>query len=298
MNIKKIVYGVVLCLGVFIIVLFDMKKERTWYDFFKGLPPKESKLFEPSGPLSVTQETNERIKNRGKSKSDQERCTLFQDMLKTVQKKEEVSKVEPVVVQPDPIKPPKKVTVTPKKVVKKTKKLEKKLVSPVEPNYFPGYIEIKGSKKSKDCVSNSYISGCLYGTQSLKHGRTIIILVKEPFTYQGKKIPKGALLYGVVAFGKERVLSKLETAVFGKTTLEVCIALYDSDYTLGLLVENLYPFLDNARDKLLSKAATSSSNSWIQEISSNAIDALKSMKKEPKVTLENRRKVLLKPIKK
>jgi len=93
-------------------------------------------------------------------------------------------------------------------------------------------------------------------------------------------------------------LSKLETAVFGKNTLEVSIALYDADYTLGLLVENLHPFLDNAQDNLLSKAASSSSNSWIQEISSSAVDALKSIKKEPKVTLENRRKVLLKLIKK
>ncbi len=218
-------------------------------------------------------------------------------MLQTVQKKEEVAKVDPVVVQPEPVKESKKVKVTPKKVVKKTKIVEKQIVSTVEPNYFPGYVEIKGSKKSKDCLSTSFISGCLYGTQKLKHGRSIIILVKEAFTYQGKKIPKGALLYGVVAFGKERVLSKLETVVFGKTTLEVSIALYDVDYTLGLLVENLYPFIDSAQDKLLSKAASSSSNSWIQEISSSAIDALKAMKKEPKVTLENRRKVLLKPIK-
>lgn len=302
---KQIIFGFLGLLGASILVLKDIKKEKSWHDFFKPLPPKESKLLEKSGPLAITKETNQRIKGSGRFQSEEVRCTLFEDMSKSIKKEEEEPKVTPepvdqtAKVQPEPVKSPEKVTIKPKKVIQKVQKLKKEVPVPKEEkDYFPVSFERKGRKKDINQVSNSYISGCLYGTQELKHGRSITIVVREPFIYQGKEIPKGALLYGVVAFGKERVLSKLETAVFGKTTLEISIALYDADYTIGLLVENLHPFLDSAQDKLLSKAASSGSNSWIKEISSSAVDALKSIKKEPKVTLENRRKVLLKPIKK
>ncbi|WP_439099493.1 conjugative transposon protein TraM [Candidatus Cardinium hertigii] len=52
------------------------------------------------------------------------------------------------------------------------------------------------------CLHKRYV----YGTQELKHGRSIKIGVKEAFADKGQEIPKGALLYGIVAFGKESVL--------------------------------------------------------------------------------------------
>ncbi|TSJ80128.1 conjugative transposon protein TraM [Cardinium endosymbiont of Dermatophagoides farinae] len=106
-------------------------------------------------------------------------------------------------------------------------------------------------------VKNRFAAGYVYGTQELKHGRSIKIRVKEAFAYKGQEIPKGAFLYGIVAFGKERILSKLETAEFGKNVVPVAIGLYDSDYMIGLLVENLHPFIDQAQNKLLSRAASS-----------------------------------------
>ncbi|TSJ81138.1 MAG: conjugative transposon protein TraM [Candidatus Cardinium sp.] len=166
-----------------------------------------------------------------------------------------------------------------------------------EKNYFPISFERKGRKRNIK-VKNSFAAGYVYGTQELKHGRSIKIGVKEAFTYKGQEIPKGAFLYGIVAFGKERILAKLETAEFGKNVIPVAIGLYDSDYMIGLLVENLHPFIDQAQNKLLSRAASSSSNSWIREISGVVVDGIKSVKNEQKITIENRRKVFLKPIEK
>lgn len=290
MDKKQLSFGLIGLLAFSWVVLRDIKKEKTWHDFFVAPSPKPCKLLEKAEPLSITKETNQRIKGSGRFQSEQVRCSLFEDMAKNINQEEKVSKVEP-----EPVKAPEKVTTKPKKVVQKVNKI----VSPPNhvKNYFPVSFERKGRKKALK-AKNSFISGYVYGTQELRHGRSIKICVKESFIYKGQEIPKGSFLYGVVAFGKERVLSKLETAEFGKNAIPVAIGLYDSDYTIGLLVENLHPFLDNAQDKLLSKAASSSSNSWIKEISSTAVDALKSLKKEPKVIIENRRKVLLKPIEK
>ncbi|WP_420888382.1 conjugative transposon protein TraM [Cardinium endosymbiont of Dermatophagoides farinae] len=122
-------------------------------------------------------------------------------------------------------------------------------------------------------------------------------MLKKLFLTKVKRYQK-VHFYGIVAFGKERVFSKLETAEFGKNAIPVAIGLYDSDYMVGLLAENLHPFIDQAQNKLLSSAASSSSHSWIREISRMVADGIKSVKNEQKVTIENRRKVLLKPIEK
>lgn len=272
------------------VILRDVRKVNHWHNFFVAPPSKPCKLLEKPDPLSVTKETNQRIK--GRFQSDQVRCSLFEDMAKNINK-EDLSDFPKV--QTEPVKEPKPVTIKPKKVVQKTKHI----VPPPkqEKNYFPVAFERKGRKRNIK-VKNSFSVGYVYGTQELKHGRSIKVCVKEAFFYKGQEIPKGAFLYGIVAFGKERILSKLETAEFGKNVIPVAIGLYDSDYMIGLLVENLYPFIDQAKNKLLSRAASSSSNAWLREISGVVVDGIKSCKNEQKITIENRRKVFLKPIEK
>ncbi|TSJ80152.1 MAG: conjugative transposon protein TraM (plasmid) [Candidatus Cardinium sp.] len=288
MDKKKLGFGLAGLLVIAWIILRDVRKTKSWHEFFVAPPPKTCKLLEKSEPLSITKETNQRIKGVGRFQSAQVGCSLFEDMAKNINK--EVSTGEP-----EPVKEPEKVSVKPKKVVQKLKKI----VHPQkqEKNYFPVAFERKGRKRNIK-VKNSFAAGYVYGTQELKHGRSIKIRVKEAFSYKGQEIPKGAFLYGIVAFGKERILSKLETAEFGKNVIPVAIGLYDSDYMIGLLVENLHPFIDQAQNKLLSKAASSGSNSWIREISGVVVDGIKSVKNEQKITIENRRKVFLQPIEK
>ncbi|TSJ80143.1 MAG: conjugative transposon protein TraM (plasmid) [Candidatus Cardinium sp.] len=286
MDKKKLGFGLAGLLVISWIILRDVRKTKSWHEFFVAPPPKPCKLLEKAEPLSVTKETNQRMK--GRYQSEQVGCSLFEDMAKNIN--QEVSKGEP-----EPVKEPEKVSVKLKKVVQKLKKI----VHPQkqEKNYFPVSFERKGRKKNIK-VKNSFSVGYVYGTQELKHGRSIKICVKEAFTYKGQEIHKGAFLYGIVAFGKERILSKLEIAEFGKNVVPVAIGLYDSDYMIGLLVENLHPFIDQAQNKLLSKAASSGSNSWIREISGIVVDGIKSVKNEQKITIDNRRKVFLKPIEK
>ena len=269
-----------------------MRKTKSWHDFFVAPPAKAGKLLEKSEPLAITKETNQRIKGVNQTKKKKVRFSLFEDMLSNVQKadQEEVPSVKTEPAISKAVQPTKKIIVRP--IVKKEAK-----ISTPEKNYFPVSFERKGRKRNIK-VKNSFAAGYIYGTQELKHGRSIKIRVKESFAYKGQEIPKGAFLYGIVAFGKERVLSKLETAEFGKNAVPVAIGLYDSDYMIGLLVENLHPFIDQAQNKLLSRAASSSSKSWINEISGAVVDGIKSMKNEQKITIENRRKVLLKPIEK
>lgn len=295
MDKKQLSFGLAGLL-VFIWVVFrDVGKTKHWHDFFVAPPPKPCKLLEKEAPLSITKETNQRIKGVGRLQSEQVRCSLFADMAKNINQASDVAKLQPEPAIAEPVKEPKQVAIKPKKVVQKVNKAVDSVKQ--EKNYFPVSFERKGRKRHIK-VKNSFASGYVYGTQELKHGRSIKIGVKEAFVYKGQEIPKGALLYVIVAFGKERVLAKLETAEFGKNAIPVVVGLYDSDYMLGLLVENLHPFIDQAQNKLLSRAASSSSHSWINEISGVVVDGIKSMKNEQKVTIENRRKVLLKPIEK
>lgn len=293
MDKKQLSFGLAGLLVIAWVVLRDVRKIKSWHDFFVAPPRKPCKLLEKSDPLSITKETNQRIKGAGRFQSGKEHCSLFEDMAKNINK--DISTVKLKSVVPEPIKKVEPVTVNLKKVIQKFKKI---VHSPKqEKNYFPVSFERKGRKKALK-VHNSFISGYVYGTQELKHGRSIKIRVKEAFDYKGQEIPKGAFLYGIVAFGKERILAKLETAEFGKNVLPVAIGLYDSDYMIGLLAENLHPFIDQAQSKLLNRAASSSSNSWIREISGVVVDGIKSVKNEQKITIENRRKVFLKPIEK
>lgn len=290
MDKKQLGFGLAGLLVFIWVVLRDVRKTKSWHDFFAAPPPKPCKLLEKAEPLSITKETNQRIKGVGRVQSEQVGCSLFEDMAKNINREEDVSKVES-----EPVKEPKKVSVKPKKVVQKVKKIVH--TQKQEKNYFPISFERKGRKRNIK-VKNSFAAGYVYGTQELKHGRSIKIRVKEAFTYKGQEIPKGAFLYGIVAFGKERILAKLETAEFGKNVIPVAIGLYDSDYMIGLLVENLHPFIDQAQNKLLSRAASSSSNSWLREISKVVVYGIKSVKNEQKITIDNRRKVFLKPIEK
>ena len=290
MDKKQLGFGLAGLLVIAWVILRDVRKIKSWHDFFVAPPPKPCKLLEKAEPLSVTKETNQRIKGVGRVQSEQVGCSLFEDMAKNINRDEDVAKVAP-----EPVKEPEKVSVKPKKVVQRINKVI--LPQKQEKNYFPVAFERKGRKRNIK-VKNSFAAGYVYGTQELKHGRSIKIRVKEAFTYKGQEIPKGAFLYGIVAFGKERILSKLETAEFGKNVIPVAIGLYDSDYMIGLLVENLHPFIDQAQNKLLSKAASSGSNSWIREISGVVVDGIKSVKNEQKITIDNRRKIFLKPIEK
>ncbi|MCT4697355.1 conjugative transposon protein TraM [Candidatus Cardinium sp. TP] len=290
MDKKQLGFGLAGLLVISWVILRDVRKTKRWHDFFVAPPPKTCKLLEKAEPLSITKETNQRIKGVSRMQSEQVGCSLFEDMAKNINREEDVTKVEP-----EPVKKPEPVTVKPKKVVQKTKKM---VLSPKqEENYFPVAFERKGRKRNIK-VKNRFAAGYVYGTQELKHGRSIKIRVKEAFAYKGQEIPKGAFLYGIVAFGKERILSKLETAEFGKNVIPVAVGLYDSDYMIGLLVENLHPFIDQAQNKLLSRAAGSGSNSWIREISGVVVDGIKSVKNEQKITIDNRRKVFLQPIEK
>lgn len=288
MDKKQLGFGLAGLLVIAWVILRDVRKTNSWHDFFVAPPPKTCKLLEKAEPLSITKETNQRIKGVGGMKSEKVGCSLFEDMAKNIH--QDVS-----IVEPGPVKESEKVSVKPKKVVQKVHRA----VTPQkqEKNYFPVSFERKGRKRNIK-VKNSFAAGYVYGTQELKHGRSIKICVKESFAYKGQEIPKGAFLYGIVAFGKERILSKLETAEFGKNVIPVAIGLYDSDYMVGLLVENLHPFIDQAQNKLLSKAASSGSNSWLREISGVVVDGIKSVKNEQKITIENRRKVFLQPIEK
>ncbi|AXI23894.1 hypothetical protein CE557_047 [Cardinium endosymbiont of Sogatella furcifera] len=293
MDKKQLGFGLAGLLVFTWVVLRDVRKTKSWHDFFVAPPPKTCKLLEKAEPLSITKETNQRIKGVGGMKSEKVGCSLFENMAKNISK--DVSTVEQESGVSESVKEAEPVTIKPKKVIQNVKKIV--FTPKQEKNYFPVAFERKGRKRNIK-VKNSFAAGYVYGTQELKHGRSIKIRVKEAFVYKGQEIPKGAFLYGIVAFGKERILAKLETAEFGKNVIPVAIGLYDSDYMIGLLVENLHPFIDQAQNKLLSRAASSSSNSWIREISKVVVDGIKSVKNEQKITIDNRRKVFLKPIEK
>ena len=299
---KKILYLIAACLLVFTLVLWmDWHKTNSWHDFFVAPAHEEGKLLHKAGLLDRTEEINQKIK--GKTYYKEQKLHFFlEDMVTHIQadlaKRDtfiaETLPViqEPIVHHPAPIQAAKPVAKVIKHKPKKVTPQEK------EVEFFPVAYQNKKRKVPATHHNHHFITGYVAGKQTLRHGRSIKIAVQESFVFQGKKIPKGAFLYGVVAFGKERILSQLETAVFGRNTMAVQIALYDSDYTLGLLAEDLLPFMEHAKDRLLHKAVGSSRNNWLQALGSTTVDAIQSIKKDTKVTLENKRKVWLKPIEK
>lgn len=134
MDKKKLSFGLAGLLVVVWIVVRDIGQTKRWHDFFVAPPPKPCKLLEKEEPLSITKETNQRIKGRGRFQSEQTRCSLFEDMAKNIHQEEEVSKVEPEPVVSAPTKVREPVIVKPKKAVQKVGKVlpppkqEKKLL--------------------------------------------------------------------------------------------------------------------------------------------------------------------------
>ena len=190
MDKKQLIFGLAGLLVIAWVILRDVRKTKSWHDFFVATPPKPCKLLEKAEPLSITKETNQRIKGAGRFQSDQKRCSLFEDMAKNIN--QEVSKVEPASAVLEPIQSSQQVAIKPKQVVQK---VNKSVPAPKqEKNYFPIAFERKGRKKTLK-VKNSFISGYVYGSQALKHGRSIKIRVKEAFSYKGQEIPKGAFLW-------------------------------------------------------------------------------------------------------
>jgi len=96
MDRRQIIFGFLGLLSSSLFVLKDIKKEKSWHDFFKPLPSKESKLLKKPGPLAITKETNKRIKGVSRFQSEEVGCSLFSDMEKSVKQENEVSKVTPV----------------------------------------------------------------------------------------------------------------------------------------------------------------------------------------------------------
>ncbi|AXI24446.1 hypothetical protein CE557_645 [Cardinium endosymbiont of Sogatella furcifera] len=182
MNKKQLSFGLAGLLVFAWVVLRDVSKTKSWHDFFVAPPPKPCKLLEKAEPLSITKETNQRMKGFGQSKSEKVRFSLFEDMLNNVKKadQEAVSNVKSESPLPEPVKATKKIIVKPERVVQKVNKI---VPSPKqEKNYFPVSFERKGRKKALK-VKNSFISGHVYGTQELKHGRSIKGISLNPSDY-------------------------------------------------------------------------------------------------------------------
>lgn len=297
---KRLIYSIASCLLVFFLVLcMDANKKQGWVHFFVTPTPKQGKLLNKAGPLDRTAEINQKMKSRP-TVQEKQHSFFFKDMIDSMKK----DPIAPLDQQETNQKEPQSVQVTkpvPKKSpVQRTVQTVEKVVPPTlleEADFFPCAFENKRSKSVTPNRSN-FIPGYVAGRQALRHGRSIKIRVQASFYFEGQKIPKGAFLHGVVAFGKERVLCQLTTASFGNNALPVAMALYDSDYTVGLLVEDLLPFMEDSKHRWLNKAAGSSNNAWLREIGAGTLDAIQSTKSEKTVTLENKRKVFLKSLEK
>ncbi len=151
---KQLSFGLSGLLVFIWVVLRDVRQTKSWHDFFVAPAPKPCKLLEKAEPLSITKETNQRIKGVGRLQSEQVRCSLFEDMAKNIN--QEVSKVdtEPAIIEP--VQSPKQVTFKPKKVIQKVNKAVTAVEQ--EKNYFPVSYERKGRKRNIK-VKNSFAAG-------------------------------------------------------------------------------------------------------------------------------------------
>ncbi|TSJ81139.1 MAG: hypothetical protein NMK33_01290 [Candidatus Cardinium sp.] len=113
MDKKQLIFGLAGLLVIAWVILRDVRKTKSWHDFFVATPPKPCKLLEKAEPLSITKETNQRIKGVGGMQSAQVRCSLFEDMAKNINK--DISTVEPESDVPKPAKKVEPVSVKPKR---------------------------------------------------------------------------------------------------------------------------------------------------------------------------------------
>lgn len=272
--------------GLSVLLLFVYKNfedKDAWNEFLKPPEPLLATSLKEATPLERTDEVD---KSRGTQQyEDQpEDNFIFSDICKMVQKSAKAT--TPAVVE---------------KEVKKETIIVKK---PVSSSPVRRSLPLKKKKKksgifSKRCqpinteINKNFLCGFVAGTQDIKPGRSLKIIITDPFVHRGRTIPKGAYLFGLVTYSHERVLVNFKTAVFGKNTIPVNIDLYDTDYARGIVVADLEPFMESSKDRLMNKAAHTSSNGWVKEIGSTAIEALNSNKKAKKVVVENKRKVLL-----
>jgi len=296
---KNLIYFPLACLILSMLVRYGYNSQKvTWHHFFIAPKTTQHKLLAPAKPFERTQEIHQKIEGKGYPQ-EQKPYLFFKAMAQSMKKqqKEEIPQKENHTMSTSSSIPP--ALFTPAQPQKSTKVTPPPQAEGIEKkatiDYFPVAFYRK-KRKTGPSGHSDFILASIEGNQTVKHGRSIKIRSNKSFFHQGRTIPKGAIFYGMVAFGKERILVKLETATWADQAVPVEVVVYDLDYMNGLLVEDLLPFMESSQDRLLHQAISSSRNRWIQAISQTAIDAMQSMKKEPKVTLEHRRKVYLKPI--
>lgn len=280
--------------SIFVILAFRiLGSKNSWNDFFTKPKQQEAKLLQKSTPLERTREVDERISGSGKFKENEQINFVFSQMCNAVKEQKEETKVE-VVAVPKPAPPP---AIETKKLVKRLKKaVPKKALAPKEKDFFP--VAYQSDISVKTMNAKSLFSGLVAGEQEVKPGRSLKIITTESFNFDGKTIPEGAYLYGVVSFSQERIYVSIKNAFFDETAVPVELEIYDTDYIVGLLSEDLIPFMESAKKRAMRKASNLSKNEWVREIGSGAVDAIDSLRSEKKVVIENKREVFLKIVEK
>lgn len=282
--------------SIFVILAFRiLGSKNSWNDFFTKPKQQEAKLLQKSTPLERTREVDERIRGSGKFKENEQINFVFSQMCHAVKEQKEEEKIEVIEAsKPAPTPAP---AIKQKKPVQRIKKsVPKKAPAPKEEDFFP--VAYQSDTTVEKINAKSLFSGLVSGEQEVKPGRSLKIITTESFIFDGKIIPEGAYLYGVVSFSQERIYVSIKNAFFDETAVPVDIEIYDTDYIVGLLSEDLLPFMESAKKRAMRKASNLSKNEWVREIGSGAVDAIDSLRSEKKVVIENKREIFLKIIEK
>ena len=83
------------------------------------------------------------------------------------------------------------------------------------------------------------IRAVIHAQSTINNGGRIQLRLLEPISIKGKIVPKGSLLYGLAAFGTERVKIAISSLIVDGMIIPVKMAVYDMDGMEGIFVPNI-----------------------------------------------------------
>ncbi len=154
-----------------------------------------------------------------------------------------------------------------------------------------GFFSYQGERRAA-LPATLLLTARLYQAHRLHDGDGIAVRLEEAT----EDLPKGALLFGVAHFAKNRLLIRFTTAQHQERRWPIhCIA-YDQDFLPGIAYPGLEPSpIDRPTDRLVGKAIGSTEAGVLREVGRGAMDAWKTLRKKKTAILEDGRLLYVEP---
>ena len=156
-----------------------------------------------------------------------------------------------------------------------------------EPVWFFSYKDQEATQEDRPPMGETatqelpakFYEAFLDEAQSVTHGSSMVLKLKENCTLRGITLKAGAVLYGQVSFMQNRILVTINVAKYRGRASPVQLCCYDTDFLLGLFCKGVHPVIEAQGNKLLGKMGKFSDSKAIQAAEKVAAEVIQGVTK-------------------